>query len=538
MKKSYNIFSNQQGSVFVLVGVFALLLVIASGAAIDMTRAQTLQARISSSLDAAGLAAGATAASGGGVQAQATRYFNANFPSGYLGAGTVTLTTSCADISDNPISCTSLDVYRINLAASTSQATDIMDLVGINTVNVAATSQITRQNTGIELVLLLDNTGSMGGAVNGNSVTNTNPAKITALKCALAGDASFSGVNTTCETNNLVTIGLLDILYGSNTSLPDLFVGVVPFSDMVNMNVTAAPASSFVNNVTSGNKASMGGCISSRSFTTNSTTDSGITLPTGDVSLTLDISDDPPSASNANSYFQALTSSGNSNCPTAAQPMSSNKSDAIATIKKMNANGNTMIQLGFAWGWRMLSPNWTGLWGSSPTFTYPSTTNTVSLPLPYNTQQMQKVAILMTDGQNTVPSYGINSGSGNNVTMYLANSAYDLLLANGTSSGGWNPNYTITSNPVPFPNTTTQLDNLTKTTCDAMKSKGIIIYTIGFGTNNVNPVTDVNTALLQYCATQNYVGDTSHFFLAPTNTQLTSAFQQIGDQLANLRISQ
>ena len=502
MKKSYKIFAEQEGAVFILVAVCTLLLIIATGAAVDMARAQTLQAKISSSLDAAGLASGTTVASSGTtIQSQATRYFNANFPTGYLGAGTITLTTSCGDLNGNTVSCSANNVYTINLAANAPQSTKFMKMVGINSVNVSATSQITRATSGIELALVLDNTGSMADAVNGNNVSTSNPAKITALKCALAGDAAFSGANTTCETNNLVTSGLLDILYGSSSSLSDLFISVIPFSDMVNVNATVAPASAFVNNVTSGNKSSMGGCVDSRSFVTNSTADSAITLPTGDVPLTLDISDDLPSSSNSASYFKALTSSGNSTCPTSIQPISINKSDAVATIKNMTPNGNTMIQLGFAWGWRMLSPNWTGAWGSSPTYTYPNTTNTVSLPLPYGTPKMLKVVVLMTDGVNTVPSY------------HSSNNAYELQSS--------------------YPTSATQLDNLTKSVCDAMKIKGIIIYTIGFGSSS-----NVNTTLLKYCATQNYTGDTSHYFLAPTNTQLTSAFQQIADQLANLRISQ
>lgn len=489
--------SDQGGNVIILVAAAALMLIAATGAAVDMAKVQTLQAKISSSLDAAGLAAGSTANSVD-IQTQASRMFNANFPTGYMGTGTVTLTTSCANMSGSTVQCSDPSTYTINLSAATSQPTSFMKIVGINSVNVAATSQITRATSGLELALVLDNTGSMASAVNGKSVSTSNPAKITALKCALAGNAAFPGTNTTCQTNNLVTTGLLDILYGSNTALTNLFVGVVPFSDMVNLNVTVAPGSAFVNNVTSSNKSSMGGCVDSRSYTTNTTTGAGITLPTGLGPITLDISDDPPSIA----YFKALTSTNNDDCPDAAvRPMSTLKSDAVTTIKNMGTDGNTMIQLGFAWGWRMLSPNWTGLWGSTPTYTYPDTTNTVALPLPYNTAKMLKVVVLMTDGVNTVPS------------THSKNNAYELLST--------------------YPTTEAALDKLTKTACYAMKSKGIIIYTVGFGTSS-----NIDTALLKYCATQNYSGDTSHYFLAPTNADLTAAFQQIGDQLANLRISQ
>lgn len=485
-------YADEKGSVFVMVAISSLLMIMAGGAAIDMARAQTLQAKISSSLDAAGLAAGATASTVDPTT-QATRYFNANFPSGYLNSGTVTLNISCADMNGNTVTCTSASTYTINLSARTTEPTTFMKVVGINSIPVSANSQITRQTSGLELALVLDNTGSMGDPVS----SSTTVPKIDALKCALAGDAAFGTGSTQCETESLVTTGLLDILYGNSNTLSDLYIGVVPFSDMVNLNATVAPGSGFVNNVTAANKSTMGGCVDSRSYSINSTTDSGISLPSGEGPITLDVSDDPPNS--ANTYFQALIKSGNSSCPKAdVQPMSLYKSDAVATIQTMTANGSTMIQLGFAWGWRMLSPNWTGLWGSTPTFTYPNTTTTVQLPLPYNTEKMLKVVVLMTDGVNTTAH---------------SNSAYENFST--------------------YPDTTTKLDKLTYTVCDAMKTKGIIIYTIGFGKS-----TDVDTTLLKHCATQNYTGDTSHYFLAPSNGDLAAAFQQIGDQLANLRVSQ
>ncbi len=496
---------DEQGSVLALVGVAALLLIIATGTAVDMARAQTLQNKISSALDAAGLAAGATANTSS-VSAQVTRYFNANFPSNYLGTNGVTLTTTCGDINGNTVSCSGSSISTINLSATATQSTTFMKVVGMNSVNVAATSQITRATSGLELALVLDNTGSMANPVNSS---DSSASKIDAVKCALAGDASFGG-GTTCENEGLVTTGLLDILYGAgNNSLTDLFVGVVPFSDMVNLNVNSAPGSGFVNNVTSGNKNSMGGCVSSRDYKTTSTTDAGFTMPSGDVAITLDISDDPPSTANSSiTYFKGLTSSSASYCPAAyVQPMTTLKSTVVSAIQRMTPNGNTEIQMGFAWGWRMLSPNWLGLWGATPTFTYPNTNPavTVELPLPYGTAQMQKVVVLMTDGMNTV-------GSNQSDTAYE--------LQNSTS----------------YPNTVAKLDNLTKAVCDAMKSQGIVIYTIGFGSSS-----DVDTSLLQYCSSTPSIacsGTGADCFLAPTNAGLAAAFQQIGDVLASLRVSE
>src|SRR5690606_21934126 len=46
---------------------------------------------------------------------------------------------------------------------------------------------------------------------------------------------------------------------------------------------------------------------------------------------------------------------------------------------------------GLAWGWRLLSPDWRGMWGGAT----PAT-----LPMDYNTPLMDKVIVLLTDGEN------------------------------------------------------------------------------------------------------------------------------------------
>ena len=74
--------------------------------------------------------------------------------------------------------------------------------------------------------------------------------------------------------------------------------------------------------------------------------------------------------------------------------MTANATTVTNAINAMTAQGNTHIDLGLAWGWRMLSPRWQGLWGGEM--------NTNSLPLAYNTKGMNKAVVLLTDGFNTV----------------------------------------------------------------------------------------------------------------------------------------
>jgi hypothetical protein len=60
-----------------------------------------------------------------------------------------------------------------------------------------------------------------------------------------------------------------------------------------------------------------------------------------------------------------------------------------------------------------------------------------------------------------------------------------------------------------------------------MKARGIIIYTITFG-STPNAATQ---SLYRNCAS-----DPANYFHAPTNAALGPAFRQIGERLSNLRV--
>jgi len=560
----------ERGSVFVLMAAALFMLITVTGVAVDMARLQTLEEKISSSLDAAGLAAGTTAASAPStlpsycttlgqttwVGCQAQKYFNANFPSGYLSSGPITVSATLSS-----------DLTTISLNASTTQNTTIMQAIGVKTMAVAAASTIARKVTGMELVLVLDNTGSMSDPVN---PADSNTPKITALKNAL--------------TN---TGGLLDILYGSgNDTASNLWVGVVPFTYMVNIgtnysswidtsansdfgpviNGSSCPTYSGTSPVTNGSyysnpnrciyaipgsaqsnfglSGNWAGCVDARSKTAASPTESPMTLdetddiPSASVVGTLfppfyntspntNISGTAPSyacsrssdwycytnsgsgssATTYNVYYPVTSSTGpNVNCiQTPVLPMTASRTNVENTVGSMSAGGSTMINLGMVWSWRLLSPNWragstfSGWGGEMATATTVPPQSYTGLPLNYNTPNMNKVVVLMTDGMNS------------------------------SSSGGAYQGQSTPSN--------TQLDNATLAICTAMKNNGIIIYTIGFGTTdnpaNSNSSTYVDGTLLKACASKN-----SYYFLAPTNAELATAFQTIGSALSNLRVSQ
>ncbi len=163
----------------------------------------------------------------------------------------------------------------------------------------------------------------------------------------------------------------------------------------------------------------------------------------------------------------------------AITPLSDDANALKSKIDGLSASGGTAGHLGTAWTWYTLSPNWASLWPSE------------SKPEPYGTQDLKKIAILMTDGEyNTqYDSNGISASNG----------------ANGSS--------------------TTQARAL----CTAMKAKDIEIYTIGFDLSGTN---SESYQTLQQCASA-----PEKFYPVASGDQLKQAFHDIGLKLSKLYLS-
>lgn len=440
-----------RGSALLPIAFGILAMTGSAGLAVDIGRAQLAQSKLSSALDAAGLAAGSSLSTTD-LDTEVHKYLDANFQD-YLDAVITDL-----DVSVNETNSV------ITLAASGTIKTTFMRYFGFEVVPITARSEITRATSGLELALVLDNTGSMAGS------------RLSALKTASAD--------------------LVEILFGSNTENDNLFVGVVPFSQAVNIGPSRSAwttAGSFNWGTTS-----WGGCVDARE------------------SSNRDVTDDPPSTAmfpryywpddSNNDWITTSTRNGhttttynitssrgpNKYCPQAVLGMTSEKQDILDAITSMTAAGNTHVNVGAAWGWRMLSPRWRGLWGGEM--------DTKELPLDYNTPKMNKAVIIMTDGENTID----NSSRG----------AYWYLSAN--KLGTTNQSTAVT-----------RLNTRLTQVCTAMKNNNIVVYTIAFG----SPGATIQN-LLRGCATQ-----TSYYFDSPTSSELQRAFRMIGDSLSNLRVS-
>lgn len=170
------------------------------------------------------------------------------------------------------------------------------------------------------------------------------------------------------------------------------------------------------------------------------------------------------------------------------QPLSDSISGVKANIDALAVNGSTAGQIGIAWGWYMVSPNFGSLWPSSAGSAY-------------NTAETLKAVIIMTDGEFNAP--------------YC-----DGVTARGYNAANSASNNCDPDNGEPY--------GQSRALCDAMKAQGIVVYTVGFQISAGGGA----EALLEYCAST-----TSSFYNAGSGTELSEAFNAIGRDITQLRIS-
>ncbi|QTC90642.1 pilus assembly protein [Brevundimonas goettingensis] len=182
----------------------------------------------------------------------------------------------------------------------------------------------------------------------------------------------------------------------------------------------------------------------------------------------------------------------NNPCPSATiQPLTDNKTTLKNLISGLTVTGSTAGQIGLAWGWYTVSPNFNSLWSSNP----------AGANVPRDTL---KAVILMTDGDFNSPyCTGVlagDSGSGSGSTA-------DHINCNATNGD-------------PF----TQAAAL----CTAIKAQNIVVYTVGFAVTAGSDAAEI----LKDCATS-----PDYAFLPASGADLTDDFAAIGRDITRLRIS-
>jgi len=479
---------NRQGNVAVIFALAMMPIVAAAGAGVDLSRAYLVKAHLTQALDAAGLAvAGTPGASEAQIMSIAQSFFRANYPESEIGvSGELSV-----NMADNVVT----------LAATATLPTALLGVFGIHSMDVASEIEVTRETKGLEVVMVLDNTGSMGS--NG---------KIAALRSAAES--------------------LITILYGDNAYPDKLLVGLVPFAAGVNVGTDfpqfaldmAGTSSIHAENFAPGTNLwdlydniqnrSWLGCVQTRPGDLD-ILDTPPTSGTPDTQWVPWFAPDEPSGYSGyyNSYLSDGTYgnvdkrqryvakydnawvSSSSRGPQngcgmrALTPLTNDRDLLLDEIDAMNASGLTHIPVGLAWGWRVISPD--------EPFTEGRT---------YDDPEVNKAIILLTDGQNVLGTRNNHNRSYYTAYGYLSEGRMGTTSKSAAQA---------------------MLDPKTLEVCENIKAEGIRLYTITFQVSNSG-----TRDLMEECATS-----PSFYFNSPSNEELQTVFQAIARDLSNLRLS-
>ena len=507
---------SRSGGVALIFGLSFIPLSLLTLTAIDFHRASTVKAALQDAIDSASLAAARnqSATTTAAIQTIGNNVLAANmqsFPDVSLGTATFTLS---GDGTVNGVVHALVTPLVANM------------FIG-GPIDVSATSEVKRSSKSLEVALVLDTTGSMAGS------------KISDLRTA-ANDLVDLVVQTV-QTPNYTKVAVVPYAQSVNAgTYATTFRGAI---DTASASITGATKANPVVITANGHGRAIGDRIyisgvsgmtqlNGKAYTISARTTNTITLSgvNGTKFSNFSGSGGKVYCANAGCRYYAYTAADGSarvneysncvtertganaytdvapstalvgrhypdssgNCITTSfMPLSSDKAALHTLINSLTDNGTTAGQIGIAWGWYMLSPSWGSLWPAAE-----------NRPAAYGTDELLKVAIIMTDGE-------FNTSYCNSVLGKDANA--------GSSSTRINCNST---NGTAF----TQAIAL----CNAMKAKGIIVYTVGFDVG-----ADASAQnLVNSCAT-----DAEHVYQPSTGTALKDAFRSIAQDIMKLRIS-
>ncbi len=472
--------------------IFALLLVpvtVLSGGAVDLNQAMNARTRLSRALDAAALAVGVHTSIGQeDAEEMALDFVMANYPRREIGT-IQNLTVDLDDVND-----------RVTVRAEARIETRFLGLIGIDNLTVHWESEVQRARRGLELAMVLDNTGSMSGS------------KISSLRSAglLLTDILFEGAD------------------------PDrLRIGLVPFSSTVNVGDRYErawwldpdglspvhsenfdpPANRWDIYGTIRNRDWLG-CVEARPIPH----DIEDTLPDPNHPETLFVPYFAPDESdrgyyandylddgmggyderarmrNTPKYTNAWISGAGPGWGCSARPitpLTNNRATIDEAIGDMIASGTTNIPIGIGWGVRVLSPQEPFAGGTA-----------------FGDEETIKAMVVLTDGENVM------RGRGNENYSDYSGYAYSRDGRLGVVSSS---SHTLAN----------ELDARTAAACEYAKGLGIRVYTITFQVSSTS-----TRDMMRDCASNPYL-----YFDSPSEEALRSAFEMIAGDLTNLRLS-
>ena len=176
-------------------------------------------------------------------------------------------------------------------------------------------------------------------------------------------------------------------------------------------------------------------------------------------------------------------------------PLSTNEEALIGEIEDMNASGNTNIPNGVAWGVRVLSPSAPYTEGRS-----------------YDTEELVKAMIVLTDGDNVMSGANNDNMSRYATYGYVAEGRFGITTSSSSALAD-------------------RLDDKTDWVCQYAKDEGVRVYTITFQVSSSS-----TREMMEDCASTDEDGQPLYWD-SPSNDQLEQVFLEIARDLVDLRLT-
>jgi Flp pilus assembly protein TadG len=442
---------------------------------------------------------------------------------------------------------------KVEIAASASYATSILNVIGVKAVPLGASSTSYTSITSHEIALVFDNSGSMNASAGGDSKLVSAQKAANQLVDAMAStQASATSTKFSVVPFTLaVTVGSQ---YATSAWMDTSALSSIHWNTR-NLDKSTAlasyPVTSRFDLFTQLN-TTWGGCVETRPGT-YATTDAAPTSATPDTLFVPMFAPDEPGSAGATLYYPNSPGSytpewtynnsyldedeSNTLCKTGktliaqsqyvqkekmlckyknppyfvttygrgpnfgctAKPLMRLTTDVTSVhnaINSMVGAGDTNLLEGFMWGWRTLSPNAPFSDGKA-----------------YSVIDTKKIIILLTDGMNKWSA--VNNG--NNLSSYSPMGFYtDNRLGTGVTTEA---------------QARTLLDSKTQEACTNAKNQGIQVYTVGFSVST-DPIDANGLALLQNCAS---AADMA--YVANDSAGIIAVFKDIADKVTALRIA-
>jgi Flp pilus assembly protein TadG len=519
----------RRGNIAIIAAIAVFPIIAAVGLGVDYTRLSLVKMEMQRGTDAAALAGARILNADGSnredVTGDALMYFWANYRRSVADARVV---------GDNP-AVTIVEPGRdtVKIVADVRVPLAFGNFLGIGdrTLQVSASAQ--RTLGGMEVALVLDNTGSMA---RGTRMADLKSAAKDLVEILYG--ASDTKQLQVCPPGNPLN---------GCTSDYTLTVGIVPFITVVNVSTGQGDGNAGrIVDRTEVEKHAWGrnawkGCVMARPYPFEesradatpaespfmpyfwqSTASWGVNPWTADTSEAWPAAAAPDGKAAVNvasvGAGAGRETGPNLGCGQPLMPLQPSKAAALAQIDglQIGAGTGTAVPIGLAWGWRLLSPDWRPYWSGRSAKIFADrkeidVTTPAAVPRDYDTRNFEKVIVLFSDGENDL---GV-SRSADGCCMTAYGDPPTMRATLGASER----------------DAEAEVNRRTAEICSAIKAKGIKLYVVLL-------YPDPPQALLDLYNEKGCASGRNSFFHASSESQLRGIFSTVGSQLKNLRLVQ